>query len=155
MSLIEEQLRLLRELERHWANYKKDGKDRKSRPDYYKNQWDMVEDLWKAIQQNRDRLSKELSPADFATAERNFEEAKAIYQLYVSSIHEGRLQQYTSTPSKFLGAGEDATRGTSPTASFSQAEDGQQRGTTGTSGSLPSTKQQGESYRKHVDCEII
>lgn len=89
MSLLEKQYQLLQELERLWENFNKDGRERKSKPEYFKKAWAKLDELWKAFQGTHEQICMEISQTDVYFTENYYEQAKEIYNKILKAINAG------------------------------------------------------------------
>ncbi|KAF9798223.1 hypothetical protein SFRURICE_010821, partial [Spodoptera frugiperda] len=89
MSLLEKQYQLLQELERLWENFNKDGRERKSKPEYFKKAWAKLDELWKAFQGTHEQICMEISQTDVYFTENYYEQAKEIYNKFLKAINAG------------------------------------------------------------------
>ncbi|KAH9632956.1 hypothetical protein HF086_003073, partial [Spodoptera exigua] len=89
MTLLENQYQLFQELERLWENFIKDGRERKSKPEYFKKAWAKLDDLWKAFQGTHEQICMEISQTDVYFTENYYEQAKGIYNKFLKAINAG------------------------------------------------------------------
>lgn len=92
MSLLEEQYQLIEEVDQLWSNYRKDGKDRKSKLDYYEKRYETLNELWKVIQVNHERIGMEISRTDPYFTDKCYDRVTELYNTFKHSITSGYEQ---------------------------------------------------------------
>lgn len=78
-TMLEAQNLLYDEISKLYISYKKDGAERKNHPEYFKRQYNKLEELWQEFQFNHDRLAMETSQTDPYFMEKMYEKTKETY----------------------------------------------------------------------------
>lgn len=94
LELLSNQKKELKELERLFSNYKKDGESRKTEI-YLRKKYDSINNLWEEIEVNNEKLLNAGILNQPYFQEKSFESARKVFTSFISNINE-RLASFVS-----------------------------------------------------------